>query len=175
MIKFDAAFNYVLSWEGGFSDDKRDSGGITQYGISEKLLKSIGWKYGLHDVTSDTIKSLSKEQAKNIYHDQFWKPLMDEIDDQDIVNYYFDSVVNIGQYWGTVILQRATWCCGNKYLDDDGVFGAGTLACVNNSIGLMPAFKSERSNYYRRIVAGNSSQSCFLKGWLNRAYVLRGT
>jgi lysozyme family protein len=176
LSKFDTCFEYVLSWEKGFVVSKNDAGGATNWGISERLLKSIGWKFGIGDVDVDVVKNLTREEAKNIYHDQFWNEMFEHIDDIRLLECYFDMIVNCGKYWSTVSLQRACWAAGSersRSLEDDGIFGGGTLSCVNDSVGLLCSFKSERANYYRRLVASNSSLGCFLHGWLNRTYEFR--
>lgn len=57
---FDKAINFVLRWEGGYSDNPNDPGGETNWGISKKAYPHLD------------IKNLTKEEAIAIYHNDYW-------------------------------------------------------------------------------------------------------
>lgn len=158
--KFEKAFEYMLSNEGGYVFDKNDPGGETKYGISKKSYPSLN------------IKTLTRSEAKQIYYCDYWlKGNFDKISDQIVATQVFDLSVNLGIRASTIVLQRALRSVG-KNVQEDGLMGSQTLLATTDSEPrcLLAAIKSEAAGYYRQIAAKNPSQQKFLKGWLNRAY-----
>lgn len=157
---FEQAFNYLLLFEGGFSDDKNDKGGVTKFGISERSYPNI-------DITQLTL-----EEAKNIYYEDFWlKNKCDKIIHTKVAIKLFDISVNTGLKVAARILQRAVRASGIM-LSEDGIIGKRTINSVNKIDGgiLLSALKSETAGYYRLIIAKNDRLKVFENGWLNRAY-----
>ena len=158
--KFEKAFEYMLSNEGGYVFDKNDPGGETKYGISKKSYPSLN------------IKALTLSEAKKIYYCDYWlKGNFDKISDQIVATQVFDLSVNLGIRASTIVLQRALRSC-DKLVAEDGLIGSETLSAVSNSDPniLLAAIKSEAAGYYRLIATKNQNQKKFLNGWLNRAY-----
>lgn len=179
MAEFDSCLEYVLPHEGGYSDDKNDPGGATNFGISLRFLKDVDSatlkRIGITGaVTKDTIKSLTIEQAKSLYYTEFWVHApFDKIMNGMLAQYIFDMSVNHGLPQATLITQRA--CCAAQkskdYVKDDALFGKKTLAAVNQaSFMLIPAMIAQRTGFMRQLVAVNPKLEVFLDGWLTRAY-----
>lgn len=59
---FDKAFELVVGLEGGYSNDPRDPGGETKFGISKRYHPELD------------IANLALEQAKSIYLNGYWIP-----------------------------------------------------------------------------------------------------
>ena len=57
---FEKALKFVLKWEGGYSNDPRDPGGETKYGISKR------------SYPNEDIKNMTLERAKEIYYQNYW-------------------------------------------------------------------------------------------------------
>lgn len=179
MTDKEAAINYVLANEGNLSEDAKDPGGITKYGISLRFLREIPSDrlkvYGVFEpITENTIRELTISQAKLIYAGEFWSQApFDRILNQAIGNYLFDMCVNHGMGQGIKMLQRALCACEAKrdYVKDDGILGDDTIAAVNRfCFMLLPAMRSQRDEYYRHLAALNPKQQGELDGWLNRCY-----
>ena len=81
---FDIAFEFVLKWEGGLSEDPNDPGGLTKYGISQKAYPHLD------------IKNLTVYNAKEIYYKDYWlKSGCDElVPPMDLI--VFNCSVNCG-------------------------------------------------------------------------------
>ena len=158
---FEAIIGQTLAHEGEYSNNPSDAGGETKYGISKRSYPNVD------------IKNLSLEQAKAIYKRDFWDNQgYSQIEDIALASKVFDLGVNMGTKNAVILLQRALKANGFKNLSDDGIFGESTKFALSNSDPkrVLIALRSEAASYYRRLVASNSSQSVFLKGWLNRAY-----
>ena len=165
--KFNTSIKRVLAHEGGYVNDKDDSGGATNFGISLRFYKANIDS----NATKQTIKDLTKEQAKKIYKDHFWIKAYDQILDEQIASDVFDFAVNAGPKQSHRSLQRALNAVGEK-VSEDGVLGPLTLAAVNRADqgALWGALRATRGEFYRRLAERKPSQQKFLRGWLRRAY-----
>lgn len=178
MSEFEPAVEFVLSNEKGLVDNFHDRGGITNHGISLRFLKSLSVetlkKYGIfEEVSAQTIRDLTIDQAKKIYHDEFWvNAPFARIGNQEHANFIFDMAINMGVSPAIKCVQRACWSVMKKRdLIDDGILGEKTLAAIQLcGFLIMPPIRSERAGHYRLIAQNDSEQNNNLQGWLNRAY-----
>jgi lysozyme family protein len=152
MADFNKAFEKVLKFEGGYVNDKSDSGGETKYGISKKAYPGID------------IKSLTLEDVKAIYKKFYWNKIKgNEINNQKIAELIFDTAVNMGVRRAVKIAQT---CLGVKV---DGIVGNKTLNALNNceEDNFINAYKLQRIKLYVEISKrGNNIK--FLRGWITR-------
>lgn len=79
---FDKAFALTIGVEGGHSNDPRDPGGETQYGISKRYHPNID------------IKNLTLDGAKEIYLKEYWLPAGCDATPYPMDICLFDSQVN---------------------------------------------------------------------------------
>ena len=92
---FEEIIKSVLEHEGGYVNDPDDAGGETKYGIAKRWYPSVD------------IKNLTKEQAKKIYHQDYWRRgKCDEVPPQ-LRHIYFDMCVNFGRSGAVKVLQQA--------------------------------------------------------------------
>lgn len=93
---FDKAITFTLSYEGGYSNDPKDPGGETKYGISKRYHPNVD------------IKNLTQGAAMEIYRKEYWDVM--KCDDLpfplDIC--IFDSAVNPGPGATTSFLKLST-------------------------------------------------------------------
>ena len=158
--KFDKAFKFIITNEGGFSNHINDKGGLTKFGITQMSYPNID------------LEKLDLNDVKEIYFKDFWTSLkLEKIENEVIASKMLDIAVNVGNHSATVILQRALRAVGH-HVKEDGLIGNETISAVNMSEGheIVVALKSETAGYYRLIAQANTSQKVFLTGWLNRAY-----
>ena len=172
---FDYALPIVLEHEGGerYTDDPKDPGGATKWGISLRALRGLGPVYGDldddGDVDADDVAALSLDDARRIYRERYWADWLDQLHPQVAVR-LFDHWVNAGPRSAALIAQRACRAHGQA-IAEDGVVGPKTLAAlVALGKALVPAIRCERAAFYRAIVAGNEDFERFERGWLRRAY-----
>lgn len=153
MADFEQAFEFVLSHEGGYSDDPKDHGGQTKFGISKAQYPHID------------IPSLTLDQAKSLYLVDYWVPYhIGDITNQRVANVVFDLLINMGPYRDIQIVQRACNAYGYD-IDIDGKIGPQTLKAINNCDPelLVSQICNEAEAFYRSL-----NQPRFLKGWLER-------
>lgn len=182
MDKFDTAVMHLLHNEGGLSENPKDPGGITNFGISLRFLRSLDdaklKSFGIFEPpTDETIRALTEEQAIKIYEQEFWnRSNFVSIDNLDLCVYVFDAAVNMGLAPAIKCLQRACWAVfrNTDSVTEDGILDKKTLAKVNENpnyaLEILAAMRSERAGDYRMIVVSHPSSEEFLHGWISRAY-----
>ena len=152
---FDEIIEKVLEHEGGYVNDPTDRGGETKYGITKKFYPSID------------IKNLTKEQAKKIYHQDYWRPgKCDEVPPQ-LRHIYFDMCVNFGRGGAVKVLQQAANSKNRNKIEVDGGLGPMTLKAIQNiSLDRVRAYRVLR---FANIVINKPNQEKFWLGWFRRA------
>src|SRR5690554_2742742 len=94
--------SHLIDIEGGFVDHPSDTGGATKYGISLAFYRSIK-PYA----TAEDIRRLTKEDARNLYFQHFWKPGRCDSLPEGIGEAHFTNLVNMRPNEAAKILQRA--------------------------------------------------------------------
>lgn len=151
MSYFDRAIKYVLHHEGGLVNDPADPGGLTNRGITQR------------DYPHLDIKALTEAETIEIYRRDYWRPIYDEMVNEDAACKVFDMAVNMGRQ-AHKLLQRAT---GNP--NPDGIFGNVTLGMANATPDLVDRLCAAQAEFYRELVRKRPVMGKFLKGWLRRA------
>lgn len=166
-MKFEDAIEYVLQWEGGYSNDPNDRGGETAWGISKRSHPDVD------------IKSLTREQAIEIYRKEYWEKYQFETIPDYFRGYLFDMAINMGFKNAVICLQRSLniGLTDGYHLKEDGVLGEKTKSALTEfskewlyTFAMIYSLKSERAAYYRVLAAKDPSQEKFLSGWLRRSY-----
>lgn len=173
----------ILAEEGAaFTNDPRDSGGPTKYGITQATLAA--WRG--HPVTADDVKFLLMDEAAKIYRDRYYvKPGFDKVAalSPAIAAKLTDAGVNIGTQTAATLLQRCLNVFnqgGALYADiqADGVIGAGTLCALNAYLAkrgkdgetvMLRAINDLQGARYISLAEQSPKNEAFVFGWiLNR-------
>lgn len=137
-MTFDEMFDRLLGHEGGYSNDPKDAGGQTRWGISKRSYPHID------------IKNLTQTGAKQIYLRDFWEPLQgDKLYDR-VAWQLLDFAVNSGLGTAIRVYQRALGVA------DDGEFGPHSLAASRSM---------SESDQIMRVVAERMRFMVKCKGW----------
>jgi lysozyme family protein len=147
---FDDAFNFVIGVEGGYSNDPRDRGGETKYGISKRAHPDVD------------IAQLTLDQAKDIYRSDYWDACKCESLDYVLALPLFDSAVNQGVDRACKLLQKTL------KVPEDGVIGPATIGAANrlSQRDMLANFLSERALHY----ASLPTFSTYGRGWMRRLF-----
>jgi len=168
------ALEWVFKAEGCDSNDPNDRGGATRFGISLGFLMH----HEQGDINNDgainpaDIKALTKQQAADFYQADFWnKCRCDELP-FPIALIVFDQAVNTGIGATVRLLQ---YHIGVKV---DGIIGTKTLAktvavYINDPDWFVASYLGRRAAYYQKVVQKHPSSKGFLRGWLNRLFLLQ--
>ena len=154
LTTFNEIIEVVLKHEGGYVDDPTDRGGETNFGIAKRFYPSVD------------IKNLTKEQAKKIYHQDYWRPSKcDEVPSR-LRYIYFDMCVNFGKSGAVRVLQRAANAKGAGLIVDGGI-GPKTIGALDNiEIDRVRAYRVLK---FAKIVINKPEQEKFWFGWYKRA------
>ncbi|MDB4351822.1 hypothetical protein OAA60_00150 [Porticoccaceae bacterium] len=158
---FDTYFENLLKHEGGWSDQKQDKGGKTNLGITLKTLRNLSDP----NATEEDLKSLTREQAKEIYRKHYYYgPNIDSLP-ESIREQAFDIAVNSGPGTAARLIQELA---GVK---QDSIIGPNTIKGAEGITNNMLA--DRRQKFYNDIVSNNATQEKFINGWTNRANSFR--
>ncbi len=185
---YDYRFNYavavVLEHEGGLTDNPKDPGGITNFGITLPFLKDNGIDInGNGIINTDTIKKLTKNQAIEIYYKYFWlRYNYPRLNSVEIPTKILDMSVNMGAGEAHKILQRSlndlvykpAWYNNDAFhqlLTIDGVLGLKTISMANNCDHekLHEQLRINQKQFYENLVNDKPLLQTFLDGWLKRS------
>ncbi len=154
--------------EKGFQNAKQDSGNYvdgklvgTNFGISAPILKSFLGR----TPTEEDMKSLTKEQAVDIYEKQFFKRSGIDKLPESIQKATLDFAINSGPKKAIMKLQKTLGVVPS------GIIGPETLEAIDDTS--VDKYVDERIKFFKNIVKHNPSQKRFLKGWLKRAESFR--
>jgi len=130
-MSFEQADKFRMRWEGGLSDDAADPGGITNYGVSLRFLRSLGHDVdGDGDIDADDIRCLTPAGAALILRQEFWTC-------QDLDSFppllaiaHYDASVNCGRGRAVRCLQAACNAFDGPKIDEDGRLGPKTRSRI---------------------------------------------
>lgn len=165
---FIKALSYTLQFEGGFSDDPADSGGATNYGITQHVYDSYRTSKG---EIVQSVKLLSDAEVSDVYYKLYWiKNHCDVLPDK-IDTAVFDFAVNAGNE----AMRELQLICNVKV---DGIFGPKTMAAVLSFYETSPevmlnTYFDAREKFYKNLADRIPKDRKFLKGWINRTEKLR--
>lgn len=147
---FPRAVQIVLDHEGVLSDDVRDDGGLTKYGISQKAYPNV------------EIRALTRDDAIAIYRRDYWDRCRCGEMPWWAALITFDCAVNQGPGIAVRLLQRTVGAI------EDGVIGPRTLDAVRRMdprTGTVQ-FMSHRIMRY----AAHDDWQTFGRGWTVRLF-----
>lgn len=162
----------IIRAEGGYVDDPNDSGGATNYGITEAVARAAGWFGHMRD--------LPRELAFDIYSRQYWDEVRgDELEaiDPALAREVVDTAVNMGAGRAGEFLQRALNVFntgGTLYADItvDGAIGPATIRAVEGYAAkravnvLVKALNCLQGAYYIDLAERRAKDENFVYGWL---------
>lgn len=127
---FDQVFHQVLIVEGGYTDDPKDSGGETCWGITKVEARANGY--------NASMASMPQSVARYIYQRQYWDLLnLDSVAELSlpVAQEVFDTAVNCGQGIAGKFLQRALNVLNREETDyadvrADGLVGPLTIQAL---------------------------------------------
>ena len=143
----------TLQQEGGYVNDPQDPGGETNMGISKRAYPDVD------------IKNLTKAQAIDIYHRDYWNKVKGDDLPSGLDMVVFDSAVNSGISKATKWLQNALG------VPVDGVLGPQTMkALVGKNTGpLIDTYLDTRLAFLKQLPTWGR----YKKGWSRRVSELR--
>ena len=143
--------------EGGCGSLKNDHGGYTCYGCASKGLCA---GIDMHSITRAKVEDLAYTNIYKAYH-------VDKLPDA-FRGYVLWGMWGSGPVTGIKVFQASLNAPQTGAIDD-----ATVQAAENYRGDFADAYVRSREQFYRNIVAKDSSQKNFLHGWLNGLALLR--
>ncbi len=166
--RFTNALNYVLVNEGPYSNDPRDPGGATKYGIVLTEYES----YLKKTLTPNDVENMDLPTAQAIYLRSFWHPIQGDAYASDAVaTAIFDTAVNKGLGGCKIILEDAL---KGNFGGEAWQYQEDLLAAVNalSPQGFITVFEPAVERYINARVERFPNMTWAQQGWLNRAQKL---
>lgn len=165
MAKIAPLADFILSFEGGYSNHPADKGGPTNMGVTLKTWQTQGYdKNNDGRIDVKDVKLITKADAISILRRCYWNRWKaDNIKDQSIANILVDWVWISGTP-GVTLVQAMLGVTA------DGIVGNKTLKALNrqNPKQFFARIKARRKQYIAGIVANHPSQKVHELGWLRR-------
>jgi len=146
----------VLVSEGGFVNNPKDPGGMTNLGCT----KSTWEEYLGHPVSEADMRNLTPDDVAPLYKRKYW----DRVSGDDLpsgLDYsVFDAAINSGPG------RAAKWLQEIVDVDVDGAIGPGTLAAIDNFAvqDLIAKYNDHRLQFLESL----PTYETFGNGWANR-------
>jgi lysozyme family protein len=153
------ALEKTLEFEGGYVNHPADSGGPTNYGITQRTYDV--WRLGVGK-PKQPVELVGDIEIQAIYFANYWTPCKCEDLPEPLSHAVFDMAVNAGVWNAKITLQQAV------RVRQDGVIGPLTIAAVKEKPDALLAFLKGRAGYVSEIIHARPSQAAFLHGWINR-------
>jgi lysozyme family protein len=160
---------HILRYEGGYSNDKDDPGGSTNFGITQKT-------YDAHNTgkAQKDVKAITAEEVKEIYEKDYWfasKCHKIVKTHPNTTLCHFDCAVNQGVGAANHLIQRAV----NKALVaavivEDGIIGEKTLLAVDRTFDnhLLKHYLALRKDRYATLIHSRPVMGKFRASWYHR-------
>lgn len=153
---FDVFVERVLLHEGGYSNNPRDPGGETNFGVTRRF----AWKWGYRK----DMKTMSRDQAKDLYKVGIWYHYELPAFSPIIGFQAFDAFINHSPTRVIRWLQQCT------LVEDDGIIGKITLESLRKSdpVAVSEEFLNKREDYFKK-----HPDLPLFPGWLTRVKLNR--
>ena len=153
---FDKALAAVLKHEGGYVNNPKDPGGMTNLGCT----KAVWEEHCGHSVDEKAMRALTPADVGPLYKRKYWDKIKGDELPSGVDYVVFDAAINSGSGRAAKWLQA---CVG---VEPDGGIGPKTLAAVQafNSKQLIQDYSKRRLSFLYDL----STWETFGRGWAKR-------
>lgn len=169
MSNLEACFAFTVmrpDTEGGakFSNDPRDPGGPTKYGVSLKHCRDqIGDLDHDGDIDADDVLLLTEADARRIFGKGYFTPMRGDDLPAPIALMAVDFAYNSGRHAATLAMQRVMGC------HTDGIIGPATTAAARATPvdSFISAYGAARLTFLQSL----PGWATYRNGWTTRVHV----
>lgn len=161
MTSFDRCYASLIKSEGGYVNNPKDPGGVTNLGVTKRA-----WEAYLHRTVSIAeMKALTVERVCPFYRAMYWNAAHCDSLPTGLALCVFHVAVNAGVRRAAKLLQSVVGAT------PDGAIGPSTLAAVSvwtanhGERVAINAFQDALRAFYRSL----STFPTFGRGWINRS------
>ena len=165
----ESIINDIINLEGGYVNNPFDSGGETNFGITESVARANGYTRPMKDMLRST--------AFNIYSSIYWHSVKADEMPNALAAEMVDNAVNMGSGRATEFLQKALNALndqGRLYADlvVDKSIGGKTISALNAYLKvrelevLLKAINCLQGAFYIELSQKREKDETFVYGWL---------
>ena len=160
---FEAALAHVLKSEGGYVNNPKDPGGMTNLGCT----KAVWEEFVGHPVSEADMRGLTPADVAPLYKRKYWDKVSGDLLPSGLDYAVFDAAINSGPGRAAKWLQEAVGVAA------DGAIGAGTLAAVaaHDTEDLIKAYSDKRLAFLQSLPTWDT----FGKGWGSRVAAVQAS
>lgn len=169
MINFcPAACDVTLFFEGGLVDDPNDPGGLTNFGVTQRLVDELKLKLD--------VRTMTRWDAVDFYETWFWDFYhCDLISDKVVATKVFDMLVNVTDHAVAMVQSALNQLYQSQVVVVDGKLGEKTADIINRIPNtemrrFLLLVKQQQRAFYLEQIAKRPSAQEDEHGWLRRAY-----
>ena len=151
-MDFQTAFDHLITFEGGYSDNPADKGGKTRYGITEVVARENGYTGDMRELPLATAKEIAKTK--------YWNSCQCDSMPDALRYPLFDAAYHSGPS------QSIKWLQSAAGVKADGVIGPITRQSVN--MAAPQIVRQAMLGARLRFLTNLSSWPSFAKGWARR-------
>lgn len=153
----------LLKHEGGYVNDPKDPGGMTNLGVTKKVWESwVG-----RPVTEADMRALTPVAVGGLYKVKYWDKVRGDALPSGLDYCMFDFAVNSGVGRATKTLQLIL------DVDADGMLGKATLSAIADGHDAVASLVNAVCDRRQKFLEGLSTFSRFGKGWTRRVAEVR--
>lgn len=164
--------------EGGKSNNPKDRGGLTHYGVTAEGLADYKQRAAPDDpIAKKEVSELTKADTRVIFDERMRQYRVDRIEDPHLRQHIFDMVANHPpgtaiRMWQKALNESGMLPNGQK-VEEDGVLGPATRQALNGLNSeqrrvLNNAMVDNRLRFYEAIIKNDPTQEEFRRGWWRR-------
>jgi len=160
---FETCLKWLYDHEGGLTNLKYDRGGLTNKGVTHEDYDRYR-RLKMQPLKS--VEFITDDEAKDIYHTFYWRPLQCHLLPSGIDNVVFDMGVNNGIVGAAKVAQRVSNKIAGKTISCDGHLGPISCDVIDDcpESEFIDAFCDERL----RVDSGFFNWFKFGRAWTNR-------
>jgi lysozyme family protein len=153
---FDAALAHVLQSEGGFVNNPKDPGGMTNLGCT----KATWEEFVGHPVSEADMRALTPESVAPLYKRKYWDKVSGDQLPAGLDYAVFDAAINSGPG------RAAKWLQEVVGVEADGVIGYKTIVALQETplAKIIVMYNDKRLQFLESL----PTFATFGKGWSNR-------
>ena len=158
---FQACLKLLLKHEGGYVNNPKDPGGMTNLGVT----KTVWAEWVGHPASEKEMRNLTPELVAPMYKRKYWDKVSGDLLPAGLDHAVFDFAVNSGPGQASKVLQRVLG------LKDDGFIGPQTLTKVvsMDSSKLIADYNAARLAFLQAL----PTWSDFGNGWGTRVATVK--
>lgn len=163
--QFKAAAEFTLVAEGILSDNPKDAGGLTKFGVTQATWDDYRKFVSDGDARPASVRDIEVTDALDVYFEFFWKPIAAL--PSEVQGPAFDFAVNSGVEQAVKTFQSILCVTADGELGPVTLARAGAVK-ISSLRKLRNQYVSARIDFLLNLAQHQSNDVTFIEGWFKR-------